>query len=364
MKKFIKPLILSLSLSAWLMACQSIETTQPRQSDIVDAVFASGHIIADQEYLVTANAEGYLAKRFVEEGFYVEAGAPLFQLSGDIQSEQLSNARDNYEDAVSKLRPDAPERLQLELQISQAKAQRDLDKKNYERYQRLFEAKAVSASDYERVQLQYENAERNVAIQEKALIDLINTLKLNAKNTESQLVIQKENNADYYLSSAIHGEVLQVFKEPGELVRRGEAVAKIGGGEKRIKLFVSEEDIQEIQVNQAVVVNLNTDRSRIHEAKVVKIFPSFDDVEQSFIVEAAFLQDPPRLYHNTQLQANIIIGQKTDAWVIPSRFLTPGDSVKVKGGNLQYVEVGLRNDQWVEILGGIDAEAVLQKRSL
>jgi multidrug efflux pump subunit AcrA (membrane-fusion protein) len=361
MKKPILNSILYFVAMISLAACSSVETTKPTQADIVNAVFASGFVICDHEYQVTANAEGYLSTTFVEEGDGVKAGMPLFQLAGEVQSEQLSNARINYEDALRKLNNNAPERVQLELQVEQARLQMEQDKKNYERYSRLRSTEAVSQLDFEKMENQYENSKRNVAIQEKALADLISRLELNVKNAKSQLIIQQETHSDYFLSSAIDGEVLQVFKQPGELVRRGEVVAKIGGGVKLAKLYVSEEDIKEVVIDQTVVFNLNTDRENVYEGSISKIYPSFDEIEQSFVVEATFKKGPSTLYHNTQLQANIIIDQRTDALVIPRQFLSEGDSVTTKGGVLRYVQVGIRNEQWVEILDGVDPGDVLLK---
>ena len=78
------------------------------------------------------------------------------------------------------------------------------------------------------------------------------------------------------------------------------------------------------------------------------------------MVEASFASDPLEIFHNTQLQANIIIDQKQKALVIPPQFLIYDDSVRIKGEGLRHVQVGLRNDDWVEILSGIDKTAVLQ----
>jgi multidrug efflux pump subunit AcrA (membrane-fusion protein) len=351
----------SFAIITGIAACDGVETTQPKKAAIVDAVFASGYVVCDHEYQVTANTEGYLISNFVEEGIRVSADMPLFQLSSEVQSEQLSNAKVIYEDALRKLHANSPERVQIELQIEQARFQMEQDKKNYERYSRLRTTEAVSELDFEKMEIQYENAKRNVAIQEKALADLINTLELNAKNAESQLVIQKENHLDYFLSSAIEGEVLQVYKQPGELVRRGELVAKVGGGDKLVKLFIAEEDIQKVAINQTAVLSLNTDKDKIYTSTISKIYPSFDEIEQSFVVEAKFNQPPSRLYHNTQLQANIIIDQKEEAWVIPSQFLSEGDTVHTKEGESRHVQVGIRNEKWVEILEGLDQNDVLLK---
>lgn len=348
-------------LAIGFSSCTREEITQPEQTDIMDAVFASGNIISEREYRVTANTEGYLMKSFVEEGVRIEAGMPLFQLSNEVQSEQLSNAEILYRDALKNASPESPQRAQAELKLEQSKSQLALDKKNFERYEKLLESKAVSQLEHHNMKLQYENALRNVAMNEKSLQDLINTLEISVENAKTQVVIQKQNNDDYFLSSNIKGEVLQVYKEEGDLVKRGEVVALVGGGKKQAKLFVSEEDIKEIKLRQQVVLNLNTEKDKTYEGVVSKIYPAFDDLEQSFIVEATFTDVPQVLFCNTQLQANIIIGQREGALVIPSGFLSDGDSVLIKNGDLKFVKVGIRNDQWVEVLEGISEEDILKK---
>lgn len=350
-----------LILCVFVASCSRVETVQPQKTDIIDAVFASGNVISDHEYKVTANAEGYLTKSFVEVGAAVSAEMPLFQLSNRVQSEQLSNAEILYRDALKSADPNSPQRKQLELQVAQSQSQLELDKKNYERYTKLAASKAVSELELEQKALQYENAIRNLEINQKALDDLINSLNIGVENAKTQLVIQKENNADYFLSSKIDGEVLQVYKKEGDLARRGEVVALIGGGQKLAQLFVSEEDINAIRLNQSVVLNLNTAQNSNYEGSISKIYPSFDQVEQSFIVEAIFRQKPELLYHNTQLQANIIIDEREGALVIPTSYLAEGDSVRLQNGDIKAVQVGIRNDQWVEVMGGISLADALRK---
>ena len=360
MKPIVKSILLITSC-ALFVACGKEETAQPKVSNIVDAVFASGKVVLDHEYIVTANAEGYLIKRFVEVGATVEAEMPLFQLSNRVQSEQVANAEVLYQDALEKAAANSPQREQLKLQVEQSRLQLELDKKNYERYKRLFESNAVSEMELDQKKLQYENAESGVRINQKALDDLVNSLNIGVENAKTQLVIQQESNADYFLTSRIDGKVLQTYKQEGDLVRRGEVVALIGGGQLLAKLFVSEEDINEIALNQLVVLNLNTDQGQTYEGVISKIYPSFDQVEQSFIVEATFVDLPALLYHNTQLQANIIIGEREGTLVIPSAYLVHGDSVKLKNGSVRSVQVGIRNEQWVEIVAGVNQSDVLRK---
>lgn len=342
-----------------ITGCSKVETTQPIRKDIVDVVFANGYLMMDEEYLVTANAEGYITQALVKEGDSVQENMPLFLLSNEVQSTQLANKQVNYLDAVNKANPNSPEVLQLKIQIEQAEAQLELDKKNYERHQTLIKINAVSQVELEKAKLQYENAESNITILEKSLMELQNTLSLNVQNTKSQLAIEQENNDNYFVSSSIQGQVLQVYKKQGELVRRGETIAKIGGGEILIKLYVAEEDINRVQVGQKTTISLNNIENQLFEAQVSKIYPAFDEQEQSYIIEAKFIQKPKKIFANTQLQVNILIDRKKKALLIPFNYLSMGDSVILESEKKVFVRTGINNGEWVEILEGLEESSIL-----
>lgn len=360
MKRIVNKTTIFFLILAFLGSCSQVETTKPERKDIIDAVFASGEVVFENEYQVTANTEGYLIKSFVEEGSEVQSDIPLFQLANEVQSENLSSAEVNYRDAVSKLNTNSPEITQLKIQLDQAERQLWKDRKNYERYEKLVEKEAVSQAEFESIKYQYESSVNNVKLKEKSLADRINTLEVNLQNAKSQLAIQQSANNDYFLTSAIDGKVLKLYKQPGELIRRGEVIALIGGGRELARLLVSEEDIEEIAVGQLVYINLNTNKDTNVEGKVSKIYPSFDESVQSFIVEAYFEKLPEKVYHNTQLQANIIIDRIADALVIPSGYLSEGDSL-LAGSRKVAVKLGIRNEQWVQVISGVDENTTLQK---
>ncbi|MEM9327741.1 MAG: efflux RND transporter periplasmic adaptor subunit [Bacteroidota bacterium] len=341
-------------------SCDSTETTLPEQVNIVDAVFASGQVILENEYLVTARAEGYLIASRVVEGDSIRQGTPLFQLSSEVENEQLVNAQATYQDALQNMDPKSPQQVQIRLQIEQAQAQLVLDENTQKRYNKLIGSGAVSKAEYDRVQLQYENSKLQVAILEKSLKDLIEQLALKLKNAETQLNIQKENVNDFYLSSAISGVVLHLYKEEGELVRRGEAIAKVGGGQPIAQLFIAEQDINSVRLGQEVAVALNTNPHLPKKARISRIYPAFDNQEQSFVCEAQFEQTP-KLYANTQLQANIIIDQRDQALAIPADYLLDGDRVLTDDGRYLALNVGIRNGDWVEVVSGLEASEVIIK---
>ena len=334
-------------------SCSHNQETKPQRKDIVDAVFASGFIANYDEYLVISAADGYLNKSLVKEGDRVTAGMPLFLISNEVQSAQYATATANYNDAKSKNDPNSAQIQQLKIQISQAKTQLQNDETNFNRYANLIKTNAVSQVDFDKVKLQYESSKSNVSILEKSLADLKRQLSLNETNALEQLKIQLRNNKDFNLTAICNGLIINVNKKQGEYVKRGETVAKIGAGNPIIKLYVAEEDISSVKLNNKVVVSLNTEKQKTYRAIISSIYPGFDSNNQSFIVEATFTQLPENLMYNTQLQANIITEEKKNAMIIPSNFLLNGDSVQLKDGKKVSVQTGIVNNEWVEILSGL-----------
>jgi len=99
---------------------------------------------------------------------------------------------------------------------------------------------------------------------------------------------------------------------------------------------------------------LNTDKQNPVDAIISKIYPSFDPVDQSFILEADFIRYDKNILANTQLQANILINEKDSVLVIPAKYLSRDNKVILSDGSIVTVEVGVRFSKWVEIISGID----------
>jgi len=338
------------------------ETYTPIRKNIVDVVFAHGHTINSDAYMVATKTEGFIEKCFVQEGDEVQVGDLLFQLSGDVQSSQLENALAQYNEAVFQASPESPQINSLHTQINQAKSQVELDKRNYDRYTTLIKTNAVSKLEFEKSKLQYEASVSELNVLEKSLEDLENSLQLNLENAESQLKIQKDYYNDYFIKSKKNGLVLNIYKEQGELAKRGESLAKIGSGKIIAKLFIAEEDINHVKVGLKAKIALNTDKNNPVDAVITKIYPSFDVVEQSFILEAEFQKEDTHLLSNTQLQANIIIAEKENALVIPAYLLEENDQVRLRDNTLLTVETGIKSGQWVEIIGGLDENHSLKRK--
>ena len=349
------------AITTLTVGCKQTHETQPQHKDLTEAVFASGCIITSNEYAITAQAEGYLSASFVSEGDTLHNGQQLFKLTNDAQQIQVSNAYDNYDYAKMNLNNNSPQIVKLEEQINQAISTKEIDAANLKRYENLIKTNAVAQVDYDKVKLTYQNDITNIAILQKSLDDLKQSLSLNEKNTKAQYELQQNNNKYYTLNSANAGIVLSISKKNGDLVKKGESIAIVGSGKTIAKMFVAEDDIQKIQLGQQTLITLNTNKDNVFSAKVTKIYPSFDVSSQSFIIEATFDKLPNQLKNATQLQANILISKKKNALVIPAIYLLDGDSIITKTNPQKIaIKTGIKTLEWVEVLSGLNDNEKLE----
>jgi macrolide-specific efflux system membrane fusion protein len=352
-----------LSVMSIMTACKKSETTTAKRMDIEEAVFASGYIEQENNYTVSAKVDGLLTQYPVKEGDTVRANDIIAIIQSDVQGNQLQDALVIYEDAVNNASANSLQLQQINAQILQAEQQLAFDKENYHRYKDLYEKKSVSQLEFEKVELQYKNAQSTLTRLKQNYEEVKNALKVNEKRSRIQVNTQKSLLKDYQLYTELSGIVIQVFKKQGELVRRGEPLAKIGSGDYIIKLFIAENDINQIEVGQKTAVHINTYPNRIFMASISKIYPAFDEIEQSYVVEAKFDSLPPKIFFGTQLQANIEIGKRKNILVIPTEFIQRANIVQLESGEERKIETGMKNNSWTEVLSGLTEDHIIIKPS-
>ena len=139
-------------------------------------------------------------------------------------------------------------------------------------------------------------------------------------------------------------------------------VAVLGDADEFIlELQVDEYDIARVKPGQKVLLNLDSYKGQVFEARVYKVNPAMNERTRSFTVEADFVTTPPTLYPNLTTEANIVIQTKQNALTIPREYLLDSSYVLTEGEEKVKVETGLKDYQKVEILDGLTKEDVIVK---
>jgi multidrug efflux pump subunit AcrA (membrane-fusion protein) len=350
-----KIFIYSVILIAFTFAgCKDRQSTQPVRKNIVDAVFASGNITTENQYVVTSQTDGYLVNTFFREGDSIKAGSILFGIDDKAQAELLESAIANYEYAVSNSGNNSSALEPLLAQRNQVINKLSIDSLNFIRYQKLVQSGAVSKVEFEKAELAFENSRQDLVSIDNQISDTQNKLRVEVSKSKASLATQQNTSSYYQIKAEVDGVIFQIQKAMGELIKRGEPVAEIGSGKYIAKLFIVEDDVNKLEIGQEVFIELNTEKNKSYKAHLTKVYPYFDVLEQSFIAEATFDDFNGVLISGTQLQANIKTTERGNALVIPSEYLLPGDFIRDKEKGEIKVTVGIRTPDWIEILSGAD----------
>ncbi len=335
-------------------------TIFPKSGAISESVYASGKVVAADQYEAFTNASGPIQEIFVEEGDALEIGTPILAIYSErekLNRESAEIAR-NYAD----LKANQSKLQDLQLTIDLAKSRMHNDSLLYQRQKSLWEQSIGTKVELEQKQLAYENSKTAYQTAKLRYEDLKQEIEFNEKNASKNLAISRVLESDHILKSKIKGTLYALLKERGEMVTQQMPLAVIGSSEDFIlELQVDEYDISKIENGQPVVVTMDSYKGEAFEAKVTKVYPIMDSNTKSFTIEAKFTKAPPQLYPNLTLEANIILVQKENSLIIPRTYLIDDNFVINESGDTIPVKVGIRNYQSAEILEGIDASTKIMK---
>ena len=345
-------------MAASLMACHMKQKeAEPQIRLLTEAVYASGVLVPENEYKVLSQTNGFLVRALVKEGDSVKKGQLLFAISNENDQAQVKTAADALTKTVPVVAPDAPAIKDLESRVASAKIRLQNDQLQYDRYTRVFAQNAISASTFEKYKLQYETSQQDLLGLEQQLQQQRLSAALQYQQASNVLEIAKTSKATGLLKSYSDGLIYDIYKQTGDFVTPAEPIALIGSGKMIAKLLVDEDDLGKVRVAQEVLITLDAYPDKIFHARVEKIYPLLNKQEQSFRVDALFMDSMPVKLYGLNIEANIILHDKVSALVIPKAALMSGDSVMVKEkGMTKKIKIrkGAEDKDYVEVLSGLD----------
>lgn len=353
-------LFLLLTLST-LVSCGTKEEGKPVVQDIKELVFASGELKWDNSYNLTAQTDGILVNATFDVGNKVTENQIIASIDNKTNENNTASARDLVVISKENLTDNAPALQQLQQNIKFAESKYQQDKTQAERYKRLYNSQSIAKVEYENMQLAAENSLSQLNALKKQYQQVLQQSKQNYINTENQL---KNNQVVLGYNKLVvpqKGTIIKKLKFSGDYVKKGDVIAVIAD-ENKVEgvLNVDENSIGKVKIGQTVFVQLNTNKNEVYNAKVSEILAAFDEQTQSFICKVIFDKPLNTSLYGTQLEANILVGEKKNALLIPRNFLGFGNKVMVKGKDEAIiVKTGIVSTEYVEILDGITKEDVL-----
>ncbi len=354
-------LIITIILGTLFFSCGGDKGIKPVIQDIKELVFASGTLEWENSYKLTAQTDGVLTNVNFEIGDAVNKGKLLAKIENSTNLVNTQTAKEQLRINLENLSSSSPALQQVQQNITFATAKYNQDKLQAERYERLYNSQSVAKLEYENYKLAAENSLSNLNVLKKNYAQLQQQAKQSYITTKGQL---KNNEVAQAYNSIIvpqSGTVIEKLKTNGDFVKKGDVIATIADAKLiQAVLNVDETSIAKIKIGQPTYVKLNTDDSKIYNAKITEVLAAFDQKSQSFICKAVFDEPLTKGFFGTQLEANIFIQEKKKALLIPRNLMDFGNRVNVKGKD-EYVIVktGIISSEFVEVLAGITKDDVI-----
>lgn len=345
-----------------LLSCaNNQEKVLPKERTLIEAVYSSATIQPDSLYQVNAIVSGILDANLVEEGDLVSKNDQLFQIINNTPKINTQNAklalnlaRENYSGKAAIL-------SSIEDEIEAARLTYKNDSINYYRQKNLWDQHIGSKVQYDTKRLNYQLASNQLKLLQSRYNRTKNELRTAVKQAQNNYQTAAITTKDFTVDSKINGKVYALYKEPGEIVTTMEPLATIGSAKRFIiELLVDEVDIVRIALDQEVLIHLDAYEDAIFKGKISKIFPKKDERNQTFTVEAIFIDQPKVLYPGLSGEANIIIAKRDNVLTLPKAYLIDDNKVKTDDGFI-IVKTGLQNMDYIEILSGISKDTYIYK---
>jgi multidrug resistance efflux pump len=355
-------LILSIATACLLTACgKKTQETTPIRKDVIETVFASGILEAKNTYTLKAQTDGYLSAVNFEEGNIVNSGQVLAVVDNKESGFNQESAKDLFDIAQSNTQSNAPALLQAQNAINLNKQKMEQDFVQLQRYKKLWEDNSIAKIDLENSELQYKTSKTNY----ESSLENYKQLKQQAEQQVISNKAVKEVNTIVLGKNQIKaqksGKIYKKYKQIGDYVTRGEAIALIGEpSEIYAKVNIDESNINRIKVGQEALVQLNTNKDKTYRGTVAEIYPAFDENTQSFICKITLNEALDFTIVNTQLQSNITVATTKNALLIPRNFVDFGGNVEIKGKKEKVkITTKFASSDWVQVLSGITDNTIL-----
>jgi len=344
-----------------LLSCsEKAEVYNAKKKELIEAVYASGVSKAENTYKVIATVNGVIENIHKQEGDTIKVGEALFTIRKLREDQELNKAKEALTLAKENLSNNSPLINDINNKIQNLINIVHKDSLDFQRNNRLYDNKAISKDQLEKIKLKYKNSQTNLESLILNKQDLINKLKSNLVNAKQNYDIILKSAKEYQIKSEIDGYFIQKNKNIGEFIRVGEFIAQIGDLSNILfDLKVDELDKTKINLNQKIKLSIDASKNKYYDAIITKIYPNINQADQTFLIEASL--ENPKLSNEISpgmtTEANIIINKKQNVLVLENQFIIGNNKVWILENDQEKlipIKIGLQNNSESEIISGIN----------
>lgn len=313
-------------------------TEQVTRGQAVDAVSANLKIEETYRLTIRSQGGGRVISSLLKLGDTVQSGKTIIKLDTTDLQLIINRNQIDLEAFRDRLKLGSP----LKFQIEEVK-------------DKLEELEALDETGSASPDTLKASRRKLAELQEKMDREKINN-KADLKRLENELAQNQLALERMTIKSPVDGIIVAVDVFEGDLISDRTGIAKIISNERRVIATISEEDFAKVEVGQRAVVRFLGYGDDLFKGEVIQLMPTNDPETQRFSIFLFVDIDKERLTPGLTGEANIIVAEREDALIIPSRALFGDQVYAVKNGRVEIRPIlkgyqGLHN---VEVLNGLE----------
>jgi HlyD family secretion protein len=273
--------------------------------------------------------------------------------------QQLNNMR-SQELALTQTRnANLRDLNQAETDLAKARRQFDLQKplaqRGFVSMKTFNDTKDDLAYQTQRLQILKQSIAQTEALQSSQL----QQLRLAAASLNSSMGIARDSLGQLNIRAPVTGQLSGFDIQLGQSLQQGERIGQIdSAGADKLQADVDEFYLGRVRVGQTASADID---GKTYRLKVAKVYPQVRNGQ--FQIDLVFVAgEPASVQRGQTVQARLTLGDSAPAELIPNGAFfndTGGSWVFVvdKGGNSatkRQVQLGRRNSDYIEVLGGLE----------
>lgn len=376
-------IILIIALGAFYFYQRStpkeVNFTKVEQVDYFEKILTSGTVLLEGLTEVKTEVSGKIVDVYVDEGGTLKKGQALLRFDNtdvnlDLKQAEASYslAQSRYDEIVNTTCPTSRE------QYRQAKLAEDELQKKVEKYQILYDQKAISLEKLEEVKHQLELQQSNTLIQNKFMESCAEggakreTALAEMKAAQARIDLLKNNLKKHTILSPLDGIIIHKYKSLGEYAMIGErlfTMAKQDG--KYVEIELDERNLPRINLNQTVSISTEFAPENKIQGYINYIAPSINPNKGTVKMKVKLIEDKDYLIENLTVRCEIISKEYPNSLVVPQIFVFQENSdyfvFYYRDGLVQKKTIKIDNPRAQEIRiieGLLSNEIILEPKGL
>jgi RND family efflux transporter MFP subunit len=340
-----------------------VKVVTAQRGNLIIKLESQGEAVAKRKVIIKAEAAGVIKALHVEEGREVKKGDVLMELDDReyrLELERIEALRLKYlsELFLEKKFAGSEKNSSPAVLEKIEKAQRE-----YERAKRLYADSRISKEVFSQVKMNYEL----VLIETGRKKEEIRAASLTQAEIDAEIAQMKLEKTR--IKAPFSGVITNICVCPQEYISLGSELCRLVDIHKiKVEAKVLESEIVKIKEGQEVDLRFNAYPDKIFKGIVRAMSPEVHPKYKTCKVIICFPNPPQKIRPGMQAEVRIA------AEIYRDRVLIPQEAILVRRGRKlvfaveeglakwRYIEVGVENEQFVEVLDGIEeGEIVITK---